>query len=170
MKRSELRQIIREEIQRLTEGIDNAEDFVKEIEKTIKKHFPKSYVHVYFSKNLTTSLTIRFAVGRKKDWSGGIIHNDIAHAIMSIWNIEENGDITGKLQFDPHHAGSYVISPGPDSYMAFDRIKVPVRKKTGTPEQILKSIDKYFGDLKKSLKTNFDKITPDHQKWVKKYI
>jgi len=153
----------------LTEGIDTANDFVPEIEKVIKKHFPKSFVQVYHSTKLSSSIHIQFAVGGKKDWANGIWQNDISWTSMLIFGFDDIGDIPGKLEFSPNQAGSFVIKPAPGSHMAYDRIKVPVRKKTGTPEAILKSIDKYFGDLKKSLKANKNNLSSSHE-YVKKYI
>ena len=153
----------------LTEGIETAQEFVPMIEKTIKKHFPKSFIAVSFKNHLTSHIGITFTVGSKSDWSNGIWQNDISATSMIIFNFEESGDIKNKLQLDPNMAGSFLVKPDEGSYMAYGRVKVPIRKKTGTPEQILKSIDKYFSDLKKALKANKDKFHPDHE-YVKKYI
>jgi len=153
----------------ITEGIDSADKFVPSIEKTIKKYFPKSFLQVYFQNGLTSSIHIRFTVGAKKDWSNGIWQNDISATSMMIFNLERDGSIINKLQLDPNMAGSFQIKPAPDSHMAYGRVKVPVRKKTGSPEAILKSLDTYFGDLKKLLKANKNKIA-NGDEYVMKYI
>jgi len=154
---------------KLNEATMSTDDFVKQIESVIKKHFPKSFSQVEFGGRFEPSIHIVFALGQKNDWSGGYFENDIVSNRMFIWGFEKSGKMKDKLQFDPSGAGSFVIKPGPDSYMAYDRVKVPVRKKTGSPDQILKSIDKYFGDLKKALKSNVSNFSKDHE-YAKKYI
>jgi len=153
----------------VSEGITATNDFVSTLEKVIKKHFPKSYIRVQFGGNFEPSVHIVFALGNKQDWSGGYFENDIVSNSMHIWGFEKDGTMKDKQQLDPSGSGSFVITPAPDSYMAYDRVKVPVRKKTGSPDAIVKSVDKYFGDLKKALKSNSDKFASGHE-YAKKYI
>jgi len=154
----------------LNEAIETADEFVPMIEKTIKKHFPKSTVQVKFDTRFASAITIQFAVGTKQDWSHGYFENDISRTTMMIWGFDKEGNMPkGKIQLDPHIAGKIYVIPGPGSYNAYDSVKVPIRKKTGTPEQVLKSIDKYFSDLKSTLKANKDKFSKSHE-YATKYI
>lgn len=154
----------------LNEAIENANDFVPEIEKVIKKYFPKSTLQVKFDTRFAATISIQFAVGQKSDWSNGYFENDISRTTMMIWGFDKEGNMPkGKIQLDPHIAGKIYITPGPGSYNAYDSVKIPIRKKTGTPEQILKSLDAYFADLKKTLKANKDKFSKSHE-YAAKYI
>lgn len=162
------KKFLNESADMLNEAVDNASGLIPEIEKIIKKYFPKSYMSIKFSTSITNSIWIRFALGTEKDWPSGYFENDIVSARMVIWGFEKDGSFpSGKLQYEPTNTG-FVIKPGPGSYNAYDRVKVPSRKKTGTPEQILKSIDKYFSDLKKSLRAHKGDIAPGHEYALKK--
>lgn len=162
----------------LNEGITNANELAVEIKKIIQKHFPKSYIESYFSNRLYPSIHIRFALGNKKDWSNGIIQNDIAFIVTTVDGFKEtsgkrttdngNFDNDNKLTFDGG-GFSFLVNPPEGSYLAYGRVKIPARKKTGTPDIILKHIDNVFGVLKKSLKDHSDDFSSDHQ-YAKKYI
>ena len=164
IKESELRQIIKEEIQnQLNEGIK--EELVPGIEKIINKYFPNSFFHISSGPLSGDEFyLVKFAIGQKKDWSHGYIQNS---PVNFGFNIEDKGD--GKYVFIPSYTTIY-IAPQKDSHYAFDTVKIPTRKKTGNSKMILKSIDKLFFDTKKLVKDNFDNLKPDSQVWVKKYI
>jgi len=47
------------------------------------------------------------------------------------------------------------------SYMAYGRVKFGWRKKTGTPEQLLKHLDNYFKKMRKVVDANKDNLAHD---------
>lgn len=169
MKKWELRKIIREEIQSLNEGITTTDEYVSELESVIKKHFPKSYVRVEYTNNISPSITITFAVGRKSDWTNGIFQNDPVSDRIFITGFNKDNTLKDNQTLSNKYAGSYVIAPEEGSYMAYRKVKGLLRKATGSPEKIVKAVDSYYGKLKASMKSNIDKFSPEHS-WVKNYL
>ena len=47
----------------------SAKDFAHEIDNLLKKHFPNSTTWAQFSTNFTESISIKLAIGQKKDMS-----------------------------------------------------------------------------------------------------
>jgi len=150
--------------------ITDAETLVGQIEKSIKSTFPKSFVKVVFQpKHFKPSIYIMFAVGKDtSQWPYKIEQNDISLTKAHIWGMEKDGKLNDKIQFEASQGGSILAKPEPGSHMAYSSVKVGLRKKTGTPEQILKHIDSYFKKLKETLKKNRDKIPEDHLKLIDK--
>lgn len=145
-----------------------AEDFAKEIEQTIKKHFPKSGVVSRYSEGLDRSITVWFTLqGDDSKHANGISHNDPAHQLIHIWFgdgrrrdlSEQTDDIPEKFTAENDMA-SLMVMPSPGSHMAYESVKLPWRKKTGNKAAILKHIGTYFGRVKKIVKDNFDRL-PD---------
>jgi hypothetical protein len=146
------------------------DEFVKKLEATIKKIFPKSYIQIYASKNLGASITFRFALGKdKSEWVNGIIQNDpLFHTWMIGWNSFTEGHfIKDKIEADMSVGGTLKIKPEEGSYMAFGRVKIGWRKKTDTPDKIIKHFDNYFKKVKQTLKSNKDNL-PDEDKRLNK--
>ena len=167
MKKSELKQIIREEIRLMTEQT-NARDFAQEIKSTIKKHFPKSTVLSDFSTNLVPSIHVAFALGRKEDWPNGYYENDVADTRISIYGMEKDGSINKPLSYEPHLTKVY-IRPPEGSNLAYGSVISPVRKKKGDPQSILKAIDVQFATLKKVIKNNLNNLSKGHE-YARKYV
>lgn len=140
------------------------DDFVNKLDSIIRKHFPKSHVNVQVSKNLGKEIDVFFTLGKNKsEWVNKIAENDpLYHRFMLAWNAFEDNEFTkDKFEAELSVGGSLKVLPGPKSYMAFDRVKIGWRKKTGTPEAILKHFDNYFNKMKKVLKDNFDNMTEE---------
>jgi len=148
-------------------NLDNANNVALEIESTIKRHFPKSYVRAKFEKGLTASIYIMFTLGDRNQYVNNIADNDIALVKAHIWNFNDDGSFDGKLEFEASQGGGIYVKPEEGSYMAMGRVKIGLRKKTGTPEQIIKHIDSYFGKLKKTLNDVKDRIMPDAYELIK---
>lgn len=132
-----------------------AAELVTAIETTIRKHFPKSSVRVVFQPGLKPSILIVFTVaGGKDEVPAGIMHNDLSYTLVHIWGMDKEGNLGPTLQFDPSQGGSILVKPPENSHLAFGNVKVGLRKKKGTPAQVLKHIDTYFTKLLKALKAN----------------
>jgi len=154
---------------KLAAKFTTGDELAKAIEAAIKKHFPKSHVKVWVHKGGIggTTIGLDFAVaGDKSQVANGIWHNDISLTRGTIYGLEPDGNLKPTLEFDPALGGSILTKPT-EKYMAFGKLKVGLRKKKGTPEQILKHLDSYFAKLAKAIKDNRDKIPDDHLKLLK---
>lgn len=149
---------------------ETGEDLAKAIEAAVKKHFPKSTVQTSVRKRLGPgqSVYLFFAVaGSQNEVPNHIWENDISLTKLFIYGVDENGKLKDKLELSPVMGGSVLVKPEPGSHYAYDKIKVGLRKKTGTPEQILKALDSYFAKLAKTIKDNKDKIPENHLSLLK---
>jgi hypothetical protein len=148
-----------------------AEDFAKEIQQTIKKHFPKSGVVARYDEGITRSITVRFTLqGDDSKHAGGISHNDPAHQLIHIWfgdgrsrDLSEQTDDIPEKFTAVNDMASLLVKPSLGSHMAFESVKLPWRKKTGNKATILKHIGTYFGRVKKIVKDNFDRLPDSFQ-------
>jgi len=148
----------------------SVDEFVKELESTIKKIFPKSYIQVQASTNLGSSIHLQFALGKNKsEWENGIIHNDpLHHKWMIGWNSSTEGHfIKDKIEAELLIGNSLSIKPEEGSYMAQGRVKIGWRKKTAPPDKLIKYFGDYFKKVKKVLMDNKDKL-PDRDKELNK--
>lgn len=155
----------------LNESID-ADDFVTKIQKTISKIFSKSFVKVNLSKRLGKTIQISFLLGKdKSEWINGIPENDPMKHMLFIW-LDRMGDdniLPDKIGIELSQGGDLTVRPKEGSHLAYDRVKIGWRKKTGTPEQILKHIDNYFKKAKQVLLKNKDRMSSSHSHLVNKY-
>lgn len=162
---------LKKKVKNLSEATE-ADDFAGKIQKTIEKIFPKSFVHVRFKKNLGKSIQISFLLGKdKSEWINGIPENDPMKHMFFIW-LDRMGDdniIPDKISIELSQGGSLYVMPKEGSHLAYDSVKIGWRKKTGTPEQILKHIDDYFKKAMKVLKNNKDRMDDRHSHLAKKY-
>jgi len=171
LTKTRLKQIIREEIQKLNEAtLNDAEQLSKDVVGVMKKHFPGSYHSAKWDTRLYESIQGTFILGTKSQWSNGIAHNSPCRVTFVIDGMEDGNIGESKISFETNSGVSFVIKPIKQTWMAYETIKVPARKKTANSKAILKHIDGIFSNLKKSLKKNFDKLTPEHQKEYKKFI
>lgn len=147
----------------LQEKINDASAMAKAIETAIKKHFPKSTVNVSPKRALgKPSIYLFFAVaGSRSEVNNGIWENDLSLTKAYINGVNDDGTLHPRMMFDPFMGGGIHTNP--------PYVKVGLRKKTGTPEQIVKHIDSYFAKLLSALKSNADKI-PDSNKSLLKSI
>ena len=126
----------------LNEEVKNSEElnkFMKKIEDGYKKIFLKSGIHVTNKQALGSSISIGLTLGKdKSEYASGIIQND--PFFQHIWiKPDTNGELPEKMTVTNQGGTMYVKSKNP--YLAFDRIKFGWRKKSGTPDVILKHID-----------------------------
>ena len=140
--------------QNLNEAKLDVNSYIKSVENVIKKYFPKSFISVSFSTNIVPSILVRFAIGKdKSEWSNGIWQNDpMWHTIhIGMGQIKKDGEIPEKLTAESPVAGNIMTKD-------FKRIKVGFRKKTGTPDQVLKHLDAFYKKAKQLFVANKDKI------------
>jgi len=108
-------------------------ELMNEIKEIIEVKFPKGYLDIWYSNHLTPSVNFRFAFNKKEDCPNGYIENDKGHHLFSISGVSNMLDtIEGKIKVE----------------LLISRTKYNYRKKTGTPEQALKHLDKYFDKVK----------------------
>lgn len=145
-----------------TAASTDADKIVKEIQAVFKKYFPKSLIEVYFSANLAPSITVRFALGTKKDWTNGIMHND---PMLTVWHVGMGSTGYGKTQFDRDGnmlgdkvtiemgglGGSLMV--GNHNY-----IKIPYRKQTVTPNKVVGHFERYLKKMRKTYEDNKDDV------------
>jgi hypothetical protein len=145
------------------------EELARAIESSIRKHFPKSYVSVNVASGIGgPSIRLTFAVaGSKEEVPNKIWNNDISLTKGFIWGLNKDGTLKDKLEWDPAMGGSFLINPEQGSPNAFSKIKVGLRKKKGTPEQVVKHLDNYFKKLAATIKSNIDKIPEGNKKLLK---
>jgi len=156
--------ILQENYERMFGTLNEGEydDLVGKLEKVVKKHFSNSTYTVRYSNNLLPAITIYFTLGKKSNWSNGISHNSPVK-----FNIHEYDLGKDKMSFEP--GGIRMTAKATEKHMAYSGIKFPTRKAKVTPDVLVKKVDKLFGDLRKFIKKNYDKMDDGH-KWVKKYI
>jgi hypothetical protein len=144
-------------------NIMNADEFIAAVSAAFKKHLPHGQIKGWFSDRLLPAVTFHFLLqGDKSKYVMNIARNDPAYHIAQVYGFDKEGNIKGKLEADVLTGGSLHVKPAPDSYMAFDSVKIGWRKKTGTPEQVVKHFDNYFGKMKKVAKDNFERIPDRH--------
>lgn len=150
------------EHKKLTEEIKDGPGLASEIESTIKKYFPKSYVETEWDTNLAPSVGIRFALGKdKSEWTHGIMRNDPAFILINIFGFEKDGTIQKPLEFKPGKS-AIMLDTG--------LMKTGISKKVGNPDQILKHIDGKFKNLKKLIQDNLDNFRPGDQEVVRSKV
>ena len=104
---------------------------VDPIKDEISKIFPKAYLNVYAEGNLMDSLTVKFSVEPRSEWPSGIFQN----AKYIVLHVEEK-DRRYETGFGPYVAES--IS---------EYLPIHFNKKTGTKEQVIKHISRFFQKL-----------------------
>ena len=149
-----------------------AEELAKAIEVAIRKSFPRSFLQVWVEMRGIggPAINLNFAVaGSKAECPNNIWHNDISLTRGTIYGVDAEGNLKPKLEWDPALGGKIKVKPEPGSHYAFDSVKVGLRKKKGTPEQVIKHLDTYFKKLAKTLKENADRI-PENNKILLKSV
>lgn len=158
----------------LTEGkIDTVSEFMKQLEAAIRKYFPKSFVRIQSSKNLGSSIFLSFAIGKdKSQWLNGIFENDpVASKFMiGFDSFADDKFIKDKILAEIISGGSLTIKPEPGSHLAFSRVKLGWRKKTATPDKIIKHFENYFKKMKKIVNDHKEDIPDDQYNLIKKNI
>jgi len=143
----------------------SADDFLKEIESEFKKNFSKGWFEP--SKGaLGGGIYVKSGIQSKNEHSNGIKENDPAYQIIVFNGVELGKDLPEKFMVEVSTGGSLTVKPEEGSHMAQGRVKFGWRKKTGTPEQILKHMKNYFSKMKKVYKANKSNMFDYHSKGI----
>jgi hypothetical protein len=159
-------------IQSLNEAtFEEGEWLAKEIEKSFKKYFKKSYINARMNTSsgiFKGTLSVVFTLGSgKEDYSYGIPENDpLLHKFLISDFVEVKSPIDAmkdrKYGTTPRvelsQGGTLAVKPEPGSYKAMDRVKIGWRNHAGDPQKLLKYMDKYFAKVHKIIKDNIDNI------------
>mgnify|MGYP003645844243 CR=1 FL=1 len=135
------------------------EEWGAAIEKEYKKHFPKGKFSAKDHKGLGRYLSVSFGIQDPKKWANDIAGNDPAlHSILL--DLNDDGTFPTKITADMGQGGSMAIK-STNPHMAYGRVKFGWRKKTGTPDQLLKHMTNYFAKMKKVVDANQDNLAHD---------
>ena len=126
------------------------EEFMQNIRDLYAKYFPNSTCQVKLVKSLGTALWIDCYLAKDaSECENNIAGNDMFH--VSFWF---PNDFEGLTKDDPvpnnlnMEVSQKTIKTAPENrYMAFGSETLPFRKAKGTPDKILKTLDKYFKTL-----------------------
>lgn len=110
---------------------------IEPLKNAINKLFPNSYLTVTHSTSIMDDITIRFTVEPKDKWPNNIFHN--AQYIILMINEKgkrrETGEGPYEVEVTSHHLKD-----------------VKFRKKTGTLDQVVSHVIKFFEKLKETIK------------------
>ena len=133
------------------------EDFATEVEKAFKKHFPNGSF-VFQGGALGGDASINF--------TGGLIDSDNRLDRMndvlqiSAWmhdSVDSEGMMLDKITLEWDNS-QMLVKPEEGSHMAMGRVKLGLRKKTGTPQVVLKAIVNSFKKSAGIVKKNIDDV------------
>jgi len=108
---------------------------LQELADHLNKHNCFPFFNCHFAPNLCDSVFIKASKQKKEDWSNGIFHNS-PYLIISVMPKYSNRETEGcKYEVE-------MLSWG------FSKdVRTPLRKKTGTLEQIAIHLQKYFENI-----------------------
>lgn len=143
------------------------ETFKAQLESSFRSFFPLGYFRAHFSTGFLTSITVRFGlIGEQSDVSNNIRENDPMYHVIIVRGFSDDGVAGQKLEAESAVGGSISVNPPKNSHLAMGREKIGWRKKTDSPEKVLKHFDKYFEKMRKAMKKHESdiynrKIYPD---------
>ena len=122
--------------------------FLKDMERAFKKHFPKGYfgarARTKFGQN---SIYIATATLPKGQQANGIIQNDPSYNTFHMFGSYTDAGMNPRIKIEKSGGGMLMVLPAPDSYMAYDAVKIGWRNGTAKPAAIVKKFDQYFAKL-----------------------
>jgi hypothetical protein len=130
--------------------------FLDDLETKFKKHFPNGY----FSGNLKSflgdsTITIRIGlISDEKDTPNGIRLNDPLNIVLNISSEAGDTIIGNDLLLEPISTSLSVNS----SHTMTGRVKIPLRKTTGSLDKLGKTLYKYIDKMVTIVKDNIDDI------------
>ena len=123
-------------------------EFKEAVKAAYAKRFPQSACEVKIFKCLGRSLYIDcYLAGDKSEFLYGYAANDMFAVGMSINLPDDFGDdddLPEKLVLEWNNSD---IKAKPESWLAYDAVRIPYRKTTGDAKKIIKTADKYFQRL-----------------------
>lgn len=112
-----------------------------------KKYFPDGEYWISLSSLGRPSIYTSSTVHKRGTWSGNIARND---PMLTNFSITYKGN--GKYVAELVQGDGLSTVPEPGSFLAIKLVRVPFRKYTGTPEQIMKK----FEDWEKKRKETYE--------------
>ncbi len=132
------------------------QDFINQMDKDFKKHFPNGFFHAKYSTNLTDSISGSFGmIGNIKDNVSGYHDNDkMRHSFIMFPNDPEKTVWSFKTSI-----GNVMTEPEEGSYMVMGsvRTKMGNNSKITLDKANIKMV-KFFKKLSGIMKDNVDKI------------
>lgn len=123
------------------------------LETIHKKYFPKSQTWMQLSSLGRPAIFFISTVHDVDQWYNKISRNDPMHSTLSIYY---KGD--GKYVAEMTGGTQLMVLPEPGSPYAREGIKVPFRKYTGTPEQIVKKYEEWEKKRKETYEEYKDRL------------
>jgi hypothetical protein len=137
------------------------DEFINELDKTIKDIFPKSYVRVSNKAAFgNDSINITLLLGKdKSEFENGISHNDPLQETIWIHEcIDDNENIKDIITAENPYGGRLHLN----DYSS--KVKTGWRNKTTSPQKMIDYLKKYFENVKKIVienKANLNKLVKD---------
>lgn len=141
------------------------QEFVDQANKEFEKLFPKSYHNIRLATILGDVVSFSFGILARDKIPSNIVQNDPAFHSGLIQDLKNKNEFEDKITID-FTSASLAIKPD-NPYMAYGRLKTGWRKKTGTPEQVLKHFVDYLKKLRKTIDDNFDKFHEREQELMR---
>ena len=133
-------------------------EFLNQIEGSYSKYFTNSKCSARLYKGLGRSIVIDcYLANNLNEVANRIAENDMLSISFWIHNLPKDADLETELPEDAvitNSDKSYVIKPD-NTYMAYGRKTLSYRKTAGSAK-IIKSLDKFFSNLNKSLKEDIE--------------
>lgn len=137
----------------------DAQALAARIRKEIEKHMPPGAVLKCEVVRYLGRKSIHVTTALEKDLSkvaNRIRDNDRALQTFYVDGVNDDDTLKDKLTATISRGGSLTVKPEPGSYYAFGHVKFGWRKKSGTPDQIVKHFGDYFKKVKKVIQDNKD--------------
>ena len=136
-------------------------NIIESFKNKFTQQFPNSMIHVSKA-SLSDDMVIKFTLAQPEDYPNKIINNDPLYHIIFVIDCND-----GKFYVESTLSGLYV-NPR-EEYLAMSCVKTKMRKKTGTPEQVEKHLNKWLDNLKQIVVENKHDIYGGLDKY-QKYI
>lgn len=136
-----------------------AQALAASVRKEIEKHMPPGVVLKCEVVRYLGRKSIHVTTALEKDLSkvaNRIRDNDRALQTFYIDGVNDDDTLKDKLTATISRGDSLTVKPEPGSYYAFGHVKFGWRKKSGTPDQIVKHFGNYFKKVKKVIQDNKD--------------
>ena len=137
-------------------NLENKKALAEAIAQEYSVFFPNSAVDV--SKGvLGDGVVVECYLGNGKTFTNGISQNDPLDHAYWIYESEKGFEVTCD-------GIRLLVAPDENSYLAYDSVKIPFRKKKGDKSKIVKAMSKHFEKVRQAIDDNKNKLTEAHLK------
>lgn len=144
-----------------------AQEFIDAIEAAYAKVFPKGHIRGrFFSAMGRPSLMFDTRLqGDLNKLPNKTPENDVApqRFTVDVSDASPDSQLPDKITIESNRSSSLLVRPAPGSGMAFDSVRFGWRRKTGTPEQVVRHMTAYFQKMKKVLEANRKRLPKTHE-------